>query len=238
MSGSSSGTARPTSTGSASLLSDSVDRLPVVSVDPGEPVGLAVQGVVIENAVESSPVPEGFWDRVAPSNDQVPWRDRLAFWQRVKARRAERVADRAREDQDISMWLAEKAPTRTELIAQDTVDLVRWEDNPVIYLSPDNMPELQLGRSLDMPYNPAPISSARRTHRQVETLETIDVGEVFWDIATMIDAHRNGATALERPIERFFEKTPVWDELTKIKYDPTHEMGPRERDYVRKLAKS
>lgn len=216
------------------LLSDSVDRLPVVAVDPGKTTGL----VVIEEPPEAV-MPEGFWAKVAPDNEPVPYRDRLAFWQRVKARRAEKAADRAREDQDISMWLAEKAPTATEEIAQDTIDrqLGMFSQISVGSIVADQI----VATSIEWPVDPTPVSSARSTRRQVEVLDTIDVDEVFWDIASMIDAHRNGATALERPLgptQGLVGETPVWDELTKVKWDPTHEMGPRERQYIRKLAKS
>jgi hypothetical protein len=222
----------------------------------------------------------------------VPYADRLAFWQRVKARRAEKQAQREREDMDISRWLAEKAPTPVERWAQEALDganqwqfethypatfdsikadsitsdhiraaRISWDRdgsvNPYerhhrIFLgvdpgNPDGFAYFDGESSLlnfaqGYDRDPAIISSARRVTR--ETVEAkiinsvVDVDEVFWDIATMIDAHRNGATALERGAGPFLPaETPVWEELASTKWDPTKERGPREVDYVRKLAK-
>lgn len=236
----------------------------------------------------------------------VPYADRLAFWQRAKARRAEKQAQREREDMDISRWLAEKAPTPVERWAQEAIDgATEWKVGPAypmavddfethdpatfdsikagsitsdhiraariswdrdgsvnpherhhrIFLgvdpgNPDGFAYFD-GESSVMNFaqgydrNPSLISSARRTltRDMVEAKiinNVVDVDEVFWDIATMIDAHRNGATALDECRTREFLGTgddPTWKQLAATKWDPTKERGPREIDYVRKLAK-
>lgn len=235
---------RGSSSGTASLLSDSVDRLPLPAAKDPSPF------VIIEDAVTPEwrvgpgtvlgvdPGATTFFSKVAPYNEPVPFRDRLAFWQRVKTRRAEKAADRAREDQPFDEWIRGLVPDKVDsnFIAAGTVtgdqivaESIVWTEGEV-----DTMKLARAGYEAQ-----TPISSARRT-RQVQTLETIDVDEVFWDLASMIDAHRNGATALERSLdwEDRFADTPVWDDLTSRKWDPTHEMGPRERDWIRKQAKS
>jgi hypothetical protein len=60
--------------------------------------------------------------------------------------------------------------------------------------------------------------------------------EVEWDVATMLDAHRNGATALDGQRTDLLEavETPVFEELATVMFDPNCEMGPRERDWHRR----
>lgn len=187
------------------------------------------------------------WFDRAP--EPVPYADRLGFWERVKARRAERLEQEARENMDISKWLAEKAPTSNELVAQDTVDTFkRWDQNPVILVDGE-MAAMRLHRIMEylsedvLPlWEPRPISSARRTPTRDAVLEkirrnTVDVEPVL-DVAEMIVAHRNGATALERPMTIDEQcESPVWEELVERMWDPTHERGPRERDWVRQQHK-
>jgi len=198
----------------------------VLGIDPGNSTGFAVTT---------------WFD-----NEPVPYAQRLSFWQRTKARLEERARERReqaeRESMDIAKWLAEKAPTRGEQMAQDVVDFVVRGTGRYGYLITDGETifegEMDLMRSL----HPAPISSARRTptREMVEAKiinNTIDVDEVFWDLVSAIDAHRNGATALDRPWRPVEESTPVWDELVERMWDPTHERGPRERDWVRQQHK-
>jgi len=220
------------------------------------PTGKPVQGVIVEEAVPPTKriaIDPGkytgvsFFDTVAPDNEPVPWKQRVAFWERSKQRfaerRKEREEQRAREDMDISLWLKEKAPTGIEEIAQDTVDrqLGMFKQISAGSITADQIIAAGIILSDKLPEyrDPTPISSARSTQRQVATLETINVDEVFWDVTSMIDAHRNGATALERPLdwEDRFADTPVWEDVSSRLYDPTHEVGPRERDWIRKQYK-
>lgn len=238
-----------------------------MGIDPGNRTGFAVTT----------------WFDIAPQapTDPTSFERRKAWWQRTKERLDERKRERAeqeaRENMDISKWLAEKAPTRGELIAQSTLDRI------LEYMPEDRMPnphrrhvhigadgtvyesELDFMRfamlpSFPMPdidietgfdenarvavrnllerrYGTHPISSARRTPTRDAVLEkirrnTVDVEPVM-DVAEMIVAHRNGATALERPmtIDEKVE-SPVWEELVERMWDPTHERGPRERDWL------
>lgn len=176
----------------------------------------------------------------------------------MRQRRLERLEREARENQDISRWLAEKAPTEGEQMAQELVDFVVHGNvgtGRFFVVPPEEFPsaweiaaegELDVMRIVEAgrtAWSTAhPISSARSplTRDMVEAKiinNTVDVDEVFWDLVSAIDAHRNGATALDRPWRPVDESTPVWDELTTLKWDPTKERGPREVDYVRKLAK-
>lgn len=83
-------------------------------------------------------------------------------------------------------------------------------------------------------YSTRPVVSPPR--RELEVLKVVDVDEVFWDLTSMIDAHRNGCTALDDqrsdvPIDT--ASPPLFQEIATYMWDPRHEMGPRERDWVR-----
>lgn len=190
--------------------------------------------------------------------DTPSYSERRAFWQRAKARlderRRERAEQEAREQMSIyewAGWLAEKAPTRTEVIAQGTVDgFLQWAHDPVVFLEPGKPVIIEgvfdamriLGYLPDGQVPPRPISSARRTPTRDAVLEkirlnTVDIEPVL-NVEEMLVAHRNGATALERPmtIDEQVE-SPVWEELVARMWDPTHETGPRERDWLRQQHK-
>lgn len=191
-------------------------------------------------------------------------RSHVAEWQQARAERAEM---HERESLNISRWLAEKAPTQAELYEQQYIDglkaLALEATQHTGTITGDNIiaGSIEIGNLKMAPGSiiwdngegqrivlaqagheaTTPISSARSAPTR-ETVEekikrmTTKV-EPEWDVASMIDAHRNGCTALERPVHVFEDDDPVWRELTAQKWDPTHEMGPRERDYIRKQAK-
>ena len=92
------------------------------------------------------------------------------------------------------------------------------------------------------PWSPNPISSARRTPTRDAVIEKILANTVELEpeltVGDMIVAHRNGATALERPMTIDEQcESPVWEELVERMWDPTHERGPRERDWMRQQHK-
>jgi hypothetical protein len=71
--------------------------------------------------------------------------------------------------------------------------------------------------------------------RELEVLKVVDV-EPEWDVATMVDAHRNHCTALERPLaptQGLVGATPIFAEVATYLFDPRHEMGPRQRSWHR-----
>lgn len=236
-SGNSSSTARATLTGFTNPLGST---LPLAS-DPDALLGDRVV-VALDPGNEITGV--AFFDNVAPDYEPK-WSDRLAFWQRTKARLTERKLERLRTQQRDQMSIYEWAGsdefmdklgdmvgalkansiTGDQLVAGSIV----WQDEPGG--RPVDMTRLEETTSFT---DATPISSARRTARQIETLHTIDVDEVFWDIASMIDAHRNGATALERPLrptQGIVGRTPVWDSTVEDLWDPKKEPGPTELEW-------
>jgi hypothetical protein len=164
-------------------------------------------------------MPENAPKRVWLRRATASVRSYVADWQRARAERAEQ---HERESLDIGKWIA----LGNEAHGHFAV-LADGED-----LETRGVPATTL---------PRPVSSARRTPTREFVCTRIQMMTVpvepEWDVPTMIDAHRNGATALERPMQEIDGDDPVWQELVVQKWDPTHEIGPRERDYVRKLAK-
>ena len=170
----------------------------------------------------------------------MPYEKRLAFWRRTKARLDERKRERQAEQLRDQMSIYEWAGTHgvndvfdpfKDVITEGELDAVALGNRIEPYLS-DGV----------HPWNPTPVSSARRTPTHDAVLEkirrnTVDVEPVL-DVAEMIVAHRNGATALERPMTIDEQcESPVWEELVERMWDPTHERGPRERDWVRQQHK-
>lgn len=214
-----------------------MSRLPRALRASGKPSTLSWTGGEASTTFESSSgtgMPEngrgGGWLRWATAHVL----SHITDWQRARAERAEM---HERESLGISRWLAEKAPTQAELYEQQYIDGLKAHAVAVLTDGESAVLEL-VSRGINAT---TPISSARSGPTR-ETVEekikrmTTKVDPV-WDVASMIDAHRNGCTALERPVQVFEDDAPVWQELTAQKWDPTHEMGPRERDYVRKQAK-
>jgi hypothetical protein len=207
-----------------------------LGIDPGNPTGFAATA---------------WFDR---DSEPVPYEKRLAFWRRTKARLDERKRERQAEQLRDQMSIYEWAGTMP--ITEGEGDFMRFATLPSFPL-PDI--DIETGftdedrvafRKLVEPYlsdgvhpwNPTPVSSARRTPTRDAVLEkirrnTVDVEPVL-DVAEMIVAHRNGATALERPMTIDEQcESPVWEELVERMWDPTHERGPRERDWVRQQHK-
>lgn len=175
-----------------------------------------------------------FFDRVAPE-PEPKWSDRLAFWQRTKARLAERRLERLRTQQRDQMSIYEWAGS-DEFMDKLGEELERMPSVQDWGLKQAKERAIDMTRLTETTSftDATPISSARRTARQIETLQTIDVDEVFWDLTSMIDAHRNGATALERPLrptQGIVGKTPVWDSTVEDLWDPKKEPGPTELEW-------
>jgi hypothetical protein len=169
-------------------------------------------------------MPENAPKRVWLRRATASVRSYVADWQRARAERAEQ---HERESLDIGKWLSVDPGNPTGFAA-----VVADGESAVMELTARRLPATTL---------PRPVSSARRTPTREFVCTRIQMMTVpvepEWDVPTMIDAHRNGATALERPMQEIDGDDPVWQELVVQKWDPTHEIGPRERDYVRKLAK-
>lgn len=193
----------------------------VIGIDPGQPTGITLidHGSLVYRQ----------------NSEPVPYEQRWQFWvrtrERMRQRRQEQAEQRAREDLDISRWLAEKAPTPLELFAQEAIDgTLAWAEG--------ELSVFELLASGKEAVSPTLISSARRTPTRDEVIEKILANTVEVEpeltVGDMIVAHRNGATALERPmVPVFSEEDPVWQELTEVLWDPANERGPRERDWVR-----
>lgn len=145
-----------------------------------------------------------------------------------------------RESLAIQQWLEEKAPTPSEEMKfrlERLVENLGEEANqPRVFLGidPGNPTgfalyegEMDVVRSHPSP--PAP-------RRDLERLKVVDV-EPDWDVASMIDAHRNGCTALDEVREDVViqkESGPLFQEVAMYMWDPRHEMGPRQRDWYRR----
>jgi hypothetical protein len=225
---------------SSDTASQPTTEVVALGIDPGNPTGFAY-------AVRDNP---------------VPYEERLAFWQRTKARLAERRRERQAEQQRDQMSIYEWAGVmpnphlRHVHIGSEGVVLVEGELDFARFATRPSFPmpdvDLETGFTdeqrvaarnyLERRFGSHPISSARRTPTRDAVIEkiklnTVDIEPVL-DVADMIVAHRNGATALERPLTIDEQcESPVWEDLVECMWDPTRERGPRERDWVRQQHK-
>lgn len=145
--------------------------------------------------------------------------------QRRAQRKAHKAEQQQRESLAIQMWLEEKAPTAAEMghpLGMGFGTAVREN--------------LSIMDASVLPVSLPARSVITREMVEAKIINMVVEVEPDWDVASMIDAHRNGATALdEQRKDIVIQKNsgPVFQDVSTHLWDPRHEMGPRERDWIR-----